>query len=707
MLAGQNGERLQYRGGPVQHSPELFILYWGTNFKSLLGQELALLFHNLQSENDEPGSVGDWQGILSQYYSNTPGPYRSARIAKEGQVTSVAAPSNLSPQMVEQELGEWIAQLGKEGITPTEEAQFIVLTPPKSTYSGHLLEFTNLKGEWEPDCGFHSATEASYGPHLQHYSYSVDPWQGEPVGCDEFKPKQAGSEEEFNDLVYSTTITVSHEFAESVTEPSTYREYPSPELNPYNGQTQGWNGGAGNTEIADLCPETVLLPYRSWVTELWDDEKRNSCAYEDPPYPQPPAPTVTTGNATSVASDAATITGSVDPNGPDTHYHFQFGESTSYGSSTAETDAGFGTTGRGASATIANLSPSTTYHYRVVATSWAGTSYGADQTLLTYRAATPVIAHEGNLWWVFYHGSDGALEGPFFNGKEWTGPWSAGGQLAPGTDPAIAREPNDWWAYYQGSDNALWELFFNGSEWGAPYRIGGQMEPGTNPAIAHEGNLWWVFYHGSDGAVEGPFFNGKEWTGPWSAGGQMGARTSPVIVRVPNDWWVFYQGSDGAVQQLFYNGKEWTGPFHLGGQMAFGTNPAVAHEGKLWWVFYQGGDGALWRLYFNGLKWSAPYRIGGQMARAADPVIAHEGKLWWVFYRGSDGTVEGPFFNGKEWTGPWSAGGQLAPGTDPAIARVPNDWWVFYQGSDGAAQQLFYNGKEWTGPFHLGGQMWH
>jgi hypothetical protein len=106
----------------------------------------------------------------------------------------------------------------------------------------------------------------------------------------------------------------------------------------------------------------------------------------------PNPPTVTTGSATSVAQSSATVTGMVNPNGVDTHYYFQYGTSNAYGSNTASTDAGGGGAGVPVSTSLTGLASSTTYHYRLVGMSSAGTTYGSDQTFTT---TTPPLVTTG------------------------------------------------------------------------------------------------------------------------------------------------------------------------------------------------------------------------------------------------------------------------------------------------------------------------
>jgi hypothetical protein len=97
----------------------------------------------------------------------------------------------------------------------------------------------------------------------------------------------------------------------------------------------------------------------------------------------PAPPSATTGSAANVAQSSATVNGTVNPNGTDTSYYFQYGTTTSYGSGTAATDAGAGSNDVPAAANLTGLNPSTVYHYRLVAASSAGTTNGADQTFTT------------------------------------------------------------------------------------------------------------------------------------------------------------------------------------------------------------------------------------------------------------------------------------------------------------------------------------
>jgi hypothetical protein len=102
-------------------------------------------------------------------------------------------------------------------------------------------------------------------------------------------------------------------------------------------------------------------------------------------------PVVISNPATSIASFSATLNGSVDPHGLTTTVYFQYGTTTSYGSTTASQTKS-GNTYQSVITNVNGLSASTTYHFRIVATNSSGTRYGSDRTFTTLSATGfPVV----------------------------------------------------------------------------------------------------------------------------------------------------------------------------------------------------------------------------------------------------------------------------------------------------------------------------
>jgi hypothetical protein len=97
-------------------------------------------------------------------------------------------------------------------------------------------------------------------------------------------------------------------------------------------------------------------------------------------------PGATTNAATAVTATTAELNGTVVTDGATT-YHFEWGTTTAYGSSSPETSVtGGGPSGKSVSDRIAGLQPSTTYHFRIVAKNADGVTNGADMTFTTPAA---------------------------------------------------------------------------------------------------------------------------------------------------------------------------------------------------------------------------------------------------------------------------------------------------------------------------------
>ena len=151
------------------------------------------------------------------------------------------------------------------------------------------------------------------------------------------------------------------------------------------GLTTAIQSRTGNTyqnvaaNISGLSANTVyhfrIVATNSAGTRFGGDRRFTTLSATGPPV-------VTTNPATNVVSSSATLNGSLDPHGLTTNVHFQYGTTTSYGSTTAN-QSKTGNTYQNVTANVASLSTGTTYHFRMVATNSAGTRYGGDRTFTT------------------------------------------------------------------------------------------------------------------------------------------------------------------------------------------------------------------------------------------------------------------------------------------------------------------------------------
>ncbi len=155
----------------------------------------------------------------------------------------------------------------------------------------------------------------------------------------------------------------------------------------YNPGTNSWT--ATTTTNA---PEPRFDPQAVWTDSemiVWGGTGNSGGRYCGPSGPTPPG--ATTNPSNNVASNSATLNGTVNPHGLTTTVYFQYGTTISYGSTTPNQTA-TGNTTRSVTANVSGLTASTTYHFRIVAHNSAGTTYGNDRTFTTLSPTGPPVA---------------------------------------------------------------------------------------------------------------------------------------------------------------------------------------------------------------------------------------------------------------------------------------------------------------------------
>ncbi len=165
-------------------------------------------------------------------------------------------------------------------------------------------------------------------------------------------------------------------------------------------------------------------------------------------WQQTAPPTAITQAATGLEDTAASLNGSIDPGGLRSRYYFEFGSTTSYGEKlpVAEASVVAGHEAQAVSVPVTGLTPSTTYHYRLVASNVNGTTIGKDETLKTegiafHRLSAMAVTEP-------FDGSSGSL-------AEFTANWSAlgwaGGTTPKGEDASGGWRPVDAYSTVNGA----------------------------------------------------------------------------------------------------------------------------------------------------------------------------------------------------------------------------------------------------------------
>jgi hypothetical protein len=139
---------------------------------------------------------------------------------------------------------------------------------------------------------------------------------------------------------------------------------------------------------------TGLVPSTTYYYRVTTANANNRASLSESPaeetFTTTGPPTIQAEATSVITRTAATLEAQVNPDGYDTHYEFQYGETESYGTSipVPSADIGAGRAPVAVSQQISGLKIGTTYHYRVVATNSRGTALGADRSFITLPAAS-------------------------------------------------------------------------------------------------------------------------------------------------------------------------------------------------------------------------------------------------------------------------------------------------------------------------------
>ena len=138
--------------------------------------------------------------------------------------------------------------------------------------------------------------------------------------------------------------------------------------------------GAVSAQVTDLSPNTTYH-FRLVV----DGDTASDVTFRTEPNPTPPG--VSKQVSSGVTTGGAHVSASLDPNGAETTYYFQYGRTTGYGTRTEQMTVS-GSDPVTVGAELTGLRPYTRYHWRLFARNVAGRTPGADRTFRTGRQAT-------------------------------------------------------------------------------------------------------------------------------------------------------------------------------------------------------------------------------------------------------------------------------------------------------------------------------
>jgi hypothetical protein len=156
-----------------------------------------------------------------------------------------------------------------------------------------------------------------------------------------------------------------------------------------NHTADGIGEGVFMSSITGLTANTSYY-VRAYATNSAGTNYGNEVTFSTPKI----APSATTSAATDITASSVTLNGTVNANNDATSIYFDYGLTTSYGTTYAAVPSPISTsTATAVSTIIPGLPGATNYHFRVWAQNSAGTTYGNDMTFITLCGINFIKTH--------------------------------------------------------------------------------------------------------------------------------------------------------------------------------------------------------------------------------------------------------------------------------------------------------------------------
>jgi len=191
-----------WQGGTVQHTPHVYLLFWGPNWQTDPAQEASATYLENFFSGLGNGQVDDnWSTITSQYADASGAPSFSG-LVYEGAFSDTTTPhSNTSVAQIGAEADSFVQD---QGITDLNDAQIIVATQSGTCPQG--FQGTGCTGGTLPrnECGYHSSSNQPF----INLPYVLD--AGTLCGKDAVNPTPGGDNDGWSIVggdLYASTIT--------------------------------------------------------------------------------------------------------------------------------------------------------------------------------------------------------------------------------------------------------------------------------------------------------------------------------------------------------------------------------------------------------------------------------------------------------------------------------------------------------------------
>jgi hypothetical protein len=147
-----------WQGGPVQHTPHVYLVFWGPNWQTDTTQEASATYLENFFAGLGNGQVDDnWSTITSQYADGSGAPGFSGLVYEGATFDTSTPPSNTSLDQLGAEADTFATT---KGITDLSDAQIIVVTQSGTCPQG--FAGSSCTGGTRNDCGYHSASNEPF-----------------------------------------------------------------------------------------------------------------------------------------------------------------------------------------------------------------------------------------------------------------------------------------------------------------------------------------------------------------------------------------------------------------------------------------------------------------------------------------------------------------------------------------------------------------
>jgi hypothetical protein len=190
---------LKYGGGPVQHSPHVYLLLWGPNWSTDPNQAASAAYLETFYGGLGVQPQDSWSTITTQYADGTGAPSFSGSVYEGAFQDTTAPPRGVTQTQLAAEADAFTSA---QGITDKADAQIVVATQSGTCPQGFYSPGTCATNSGY--CAWHSSSSEPY----TNLPYILD--AGIPCGENFVNP---------NGLRDGLSIVAGHEYAESVTDP--------------------------------------------------------------------------------------------------------------------------------------------------------------------------------------------------------------------------------------------------------------------------------------------------------------------------------------------------------------------------------------------------------------------------------------------------------------------------------------------------------